>query len=121
MNFPIKHLLTLAIAALPWAALAASHSGGAPMVASPAAPAAAATAAAAVDMTAAEVRKVDKASGKLTLKHEAIKNLDMPGMTMVFQVKDKAMLDKLQTGDKVKFKAVNDAGKFTVTELQPVN
>lgn len=71
------------------------------------------------DMTDGEVRKVDKEAGKLTLKHGEIKNLDMPGMTMIFTVKDKAMLDAVKTGDKVKFKAVNDAGVFTVTEIQP--
>ncbi|MCU0942379.1 MAG: copper-binding protein [Hydrogenophaga sp.] len=79
-----------------------------------------ATPAAAADMTDGEVRKVDKEGGKLTLKHAEIKSLDMPGMTMVFVVKDKAMLDKLKVGDKVKFKAINDAGKFTVTEMQMV-
>ena len=70
------------------------------------------------DMTDGEVRKVDKEGGKLTLKHANIKSLDMPAMTMVFTVKDKAMLDKLKAGDKIKFKAINDAGKFTVTEMQ---
>ena len=74
---------------------------------------------AAPEMTDGEVRKIDIEAGKVTLKHADIKNLDMPGMTMVFVVKDKAMLDKLKTGDKVKFKAINDAGKFTVTEIQP--
>ena len=78
-----------------------------------------AQAAASVDMTDGEVRKIDMEGGKVTLKHADIKSLDMPGMTMVFVVKDKALLDKLKTGDKVKFKAVNDAGKFTVTEIQP--
>jgi len=73
----------------------------------------------AADMTDAEVRKIDLEAGKLTLKHADIKSLDMPAMTMVFVVKDKAMLDKLKAGDKVKFKAINDAGKFTVTEIQP--
>ena len=76
--------------------------------------------AAAAEMTDGEVRKVDKEGGKLTLRHGEIKNLDMPGMTMVFVVKDKAMLDKVKTGDKIKFKAANEAGKFTVTELQVV-
>lgn len=79
-----------------------------------------AAAAASADMTDAEVRKIDMEGSKITLKHADIKNLDMPGMTMVFVVKDKAMLDKLKAGDKVKFKAINDAGKFTVTEIQPV-
>ena len=63
------------------------------------------------------VRKVDKEGGKLTLKHGDIKSLDMPPMTMVFVVKDKTMLDKLKAGDKIKFKAINDAGKYTVTEM----
>ena len=79
-----------------------------------------AQAAPAADMTDGEVRKIDMEAGKITLKHADIKNLDMPGMTMVFVVKDKAMLDKLKAGDKVRFKAINDAGKFTVTEIQPV-
>ena len=70
------------------------------------------------DMTEGEVRKVDKAQSKITLKHAEIKSLDMPPMTMVFNVKDKAVLDSLQPGDKVKFKAVNEAGKITVTDLQ---
>jgi Cu/Ag efflux protein CusF len=43
----------------------------------------------------------------------------MPAMTMVFVVKDKAMIDKLKTGDRVRFKAVNDGGKYTVTDIQP--
>jgi Cu(I)/Ag(I) efflux system protein CusF len=75
---------------------------------------------AATEMTDGEIRKVDKENGTLTIKHAEIKSLDMPGMTMVFQVKDKAMLDKVQAGDKVKFKAANESGKFTVTELEAV-
>jgi len=74
----------------------------------------------AVDMSDGEVRKIDKEAGKLTLKHGEIKNLDMPGMTMVFVVKDKAMLDTLKAGDKIKFKAINESGKFTVTEIVPI-
>lgn len=74
--------------------------------------------AAAGDMTDGEVRKVDKEGGKLTLKHADIKSLDMPPMTMVFVVKDKGMLDKLKVGDKIKFKAISDAGKLIVTEMQ---
>jgi Cu(I)/Ag(I) efflux system periplasmic protein CusF len=72
----------------------------------------------AAEMTDAEIRKIDSEAAKITLKHSAIKNLDMPAMTMVFNVRDKTMLSSLKVGDKVKFKAVNDAGKYTVTELQ---
>ncbi len=65
-----------------------------------------------------EVRKVDKEAGKITLRHGEIKKLDMPAMTMVFRVKDAAMLDKVKAGDKVKFRAEGAAGAFTVTEIE---
>jgi Cu(I)/Ag(I) efflux system periplasmic protein CusF len=73
----------------------------------------------AAELSDGEIRKVDKAAGKLTIKHGPLKNLDMPGMTMVFQVKDQALLDKVQAGDKVRFRAENESGKFLVTEIQP--
>jgi Cu(I)/Ag(I) efflux system periplasmic protein CusF len=69
--------------------------------------------------TDGEVRKVDKANGKVTLKHGPIANLDMAPMTMVFVVKDPAMLARVKTGDKVKFKAEKIQGAYTVTELAP--
>ena len=72
------------------------------------------------DMTDGEIRKVDKEGKKVTIKHAEIKTLDMPAMTMVFKVKDSAMLDKLTAGDKVKFKAVQADGGLWVTELQTV-
>ena len=79
----------------------------------------AASALAQAALTEGEVRKVDKASGKITLKHGEIRNLDMPPMTMVFGVKDKALLDKVKKGDKVKFAADKDkAGDLIVTALE---
>jgi Cu(I)/Ag(I) efflux system periplasmic protein CusF len=69
------------------------------------------------EMTNAEVRKIDKSAKKITLKHEAIKSLDMPGMTMVFQVIDASLLDKVQVGDKVKFKAKQDGSAYVVTDI----
>ncbi len=70
------------------------------------------------DMTDGEVRKVDKDNKKLTIKHGEIKNLDMPGMTMVFQVKDPAMLDQVKAGDKVKFTVEKVGSAFVVTDIQ---
>lgn len=64
------------------------------------------------------VRKIDKDKGKLTLRHEEIKNLDMPPMTMVFTVKDQALLEPLKVGDKVKFNAVRESGKIVLIEVQ---
>ena len=72
------------------------------------------------DMADGEVRKIDKENKKITLKHGVIKNLDMPGMTMVFGVKDAAVFDSLKVGDKVKFKAEQTGTAITVTAIQPV-
>lgn len=69
-------------------------------------------------MTSGEVRKVDKENKKLTIKHGPLKNLDMPGMTMVFQVRDPSMVDKIQVGDKVQFVADKLEGKFTVMQIE---
>ena len=66
-----------------------------------------------------EVRRVDKATGKVTLRHGELKQLDMPPMTMVFEVSDKAMLDSVKAGDKVKFKVIKKDGKMIVTEMKP--
>ena len=66
-----------------------------------------------------EVRKIDEAAGKITLKHGPIKNLGMDvGMTMTFRVKEPAMLKQVKVGDKVEFEAENDASGYTVTKLQ---
>ena len=75
--------------------------------------------AATTEMTQGEVRKVDKENKKITLRHGEIKNLGMPGMTMVFQVKDPVMLDKLQPGDKVLFSAEKAGGAIVVTRIEP--
>lgn len=66
-----------------------------------------------------EVRKIDKAQGKLTLRHGPLQNLDMPAMTMVFRVADPKVLDTLKEGDKVKFTAEKVNGAFTVMSIQP--
>ena len=78
----------------------------------------AAVSAGAADLTDGEVRKVDKEARKITLKHGEIKNLDMPGMTMVFQVDNPALLDKVKAGDKVKFSAAKTGGAYVVTALE---
>lgn len=69
-------------------------------------------------MAKGEVVKVDKAAGKLTIKHGPIKKLDMDqGMTMVFRVADPAMLDKVKAGDKIEFDADRVNGAITVIKM----
>lgn len=107
----LRHLTVAALAlGAAWPALATDVQPQA----QPAAPAAAP----AGDMADGEVRKIDLDAGRITLRHGEIKNLDMPAMTMVFAVKDKALLARVKTGDKVKFRAVQESGKYTVVDLQ---
>jgi Cu/Ag efflux protein CusF len=75
-------------------------------------------AAALANETDGEVRKIDKAQARITLKHGEIKNLDMPPMTMVFRVKDAKLLDAVAVGDKVRFAAEKSTdGNFVVTQI----
>ena len=71
---------------------------------------------AATEMSDGEVRKIDKAAGTVTLKHGDIPSLDMMGMTMVFKVKDRAMLDGVAVGSKVRFRAERQGGSMVVTQ-----
>lgn len=72
---------------------------------------------ASVDRVSGEVIKIDKSAGKITLKHGAIKKLEMDSMTMVFRVSDPAMLDKVREGDKVHFEADRVQGALTVVKI----
>ncbi len=70
------------------------------------------------EMVSAEVKKIDVDAKKITLKHAEIKSLDMPGMTMVFQVKDAKMLDTVKAGDMVKFSVEQTKSGFLVTSIE---
>ena len=64
-----------------------------------------------------EVTKLDKAGGRVTLKHGEIKNLDMPPMTMVYRVSNPRLLDELAVGSRVRFTAEKVDGQYTVTSV----
>lgn len=70
-----------------------------------------------VAYTEGEVKRIDMSLGKITIKHGAIKNLDMPPMTMVFTVKEKSMLKEIAPGDQVRFVVVSDNEKMVITEI----
>ncbi len=72
----------------------------------------------AVARTDGEVRRLDKALGTLTIRHGEIRNLDMPPMSMVFTARDKAQLDAMAVGDKIRFVATNEDGKFIASDIE---
>lgn len=113
MKLSFAVVLSSALVAGPAYAQHHDHSGHVPaaMAASPAGS----------QPTDGTVQKIDKGAGKITLKHGEIKNLGMPPMTMVFRVKDAALLDKVRVGENVTFHAEQpDAGAYTVTAIDPV-
>ena len=90
---------------------ASDHAGHA--MASPSA------ASAEMQMIDAQVKKVDKAAGKVTLSHGPLTNLNMPAMTMVFKVSNAAWLDQMKSGDKIRFMADTVNGAITVVHFEP--
>lgn len=69
-------------------------------------------------LTDAEVKKVDTATGMVTLKHGALENVGMPPMTMAFKAIDAAMVKRVKVGDKVKVRIENVNGTLTIAKLE---
>ncbi|MES2944784.1 MAG: copper-binding protein [Pseudomonadota bacterium] len=97
-------------------AQAASHAGAPTGIAAPKKMLAPTSA----DMAEGEVRKVDVENKKVTIKHGVIKSLDMPAMTMVFAVKDAAVLEQVKAGDRIRFRAEAAGGSAVVTDIEVV-
>lgn len=66
------------------------------------------------------VRKVDTATGNLTIAHGPLEGLGMPSMTMAFRVAERAMLENVKVGDKIRFVPAHVGGELAVTSLQIV-
>lgn len=104
--------LLLTLAAPASAQTASGHDHG------HAAPAQTAATATELPWTDAEVRRIDTAAGKISLRHGEIQNLDMPPMTMVFQMSDPSSLSTLAVGDRVRFTAIQLQGAYTVVQIE---
>ena len=65
-----------------------------------------------------EIKKVDESVDKITIKHAAIPNLNMDGMTMVFKAREPAMVSQVKPGDKIMFSADKVNGQLTVMTIQ---
>ncbi|KQP47651.1 copper-binding protein [Pseudorhodoferax sp. Leaf274] len=70
-------------------------------------------------MATGEVRRIDRAEGRITLRHGPLPNLGMGAMTMVFRAADARLLEGLAEGDKVRFTAERIDGALTVVALEP--
>ena len=66
-----------------------------------------------------EIRKVDKSAKRITIKHGPVPSIEMPPMTMVFQVKDASLLERVKAGDKVRFDAQKIGDQYFVTKIEP--
>ena len=69
-------------------------------------------------MTKGEIRRIDSGTRKLTIRHEAIPDLDMAAMTMAFRVADTVSVDKLKVGDKIRFSLGKVEGKWVVVAME---
>jgi len=63
-----------------------------------------------------EIRRIDADAGKITIKHGAIAELDLPAITLVYLI-DAPLLTGLQPGDKVKFTARRENGQYVVVQI----
>ena len=64
------------------------------------------------------VKSVDRTKSAVTLAHDPVKSLNWPAMTMGFQVKEKALLDKLQQGKKIEFAFVQEGKNYVITSVK---
>jgi Cu/Ag efflux protein CusF len=119
MNSLLTRVLIVALATGPAAAEPATDTTRPHLHDHPAAQAPA-PANAAAPATTGEVRKVDIAAQKITIKHGPIDNLGMSAMTMVFRVSDPAMLTAVKSGDQVKMTVERVDGALTIVALQIV-
>jgi Cu/Ag efflux protein CusF len=71
-------------------------------------------------MAAGEVRRIDAANNKVTIRHGEIKNLDMPPMSMVFVAKPASILKGVQVGDKIRFSAIEENSQYVVTKIEKI-
>lgn len=119
-TMPKQLVIALSLLAPAWPSLAQPHDHHrhhAAPTANPSVTATLSTPASALPLVSAEVRRVDTAAGKVTLKHGEIPNLDMPPMTMVFQMRDPVQWERVKVGDKVRVTIDKVNGAYTVIDL----
>ncbi|MEW6293280.1 MAG: copper-binding protein [Pseudomonadota bacterium] len=64
------------------------------------------------------IKKIDAPTQRVMLAHGRIDSIGMMPMTMMFKVKDPAMLKPLKEGDKVRFQVADIGGSYTITHIE---
>ena len=66
-----------------------------------------------------EVKKIDEGSGSITLKQGPAPSLGFKeDMTLIYSVRDRAMLKQVKVGDAVRFEAESGDSGFMITRMQ---
>lgn len=111
-------LLSLGLLTLPTAGAQTSAPAPTPAQATqPVQPPAPAEPAAAVPMTGGEIRRIDRAAGRVTIRHDEIAHLDMPPMTMAFQASPASLLEGLAAGNRIRFRVERSSGALVITAI----
>lgn len=63
-----------------------------------------------------EVRRIDAQAGKITIKHGAIADLQLPAMSLVYTIAPDLLVG-VQPGDKVKFTAKRENDQYIITKI----
>jgi hypothetical protein len=75
----------------------------------------------ALEWTKGEIRRIDSDNKKITIRHQEIKSLDMPEMSMVFQVENATLLQGFNVNDRIEFVAEMKDKKYFVKEIRKGN
>ncbi len=75
----------------------------------------------AVEWTKGEIRRIDIDNKKITIRHQEIKSLDMPEMSMVFQVENAALLQGYSVNERIEFIAEMKDKKYLLKEIRKSN
>lgn len=65
-----------------------------------------------------EVLGVDREAGEIIIRHGPLPELDMPPMSMAFNVADPQFFSKVRKGDRVRFRAGLVQGRFAITSIE---
>lgn len=73
-----------------------------------------------IDSSEGEITRIDKTAGKVFVKHGDMKKIGMFAMLMVFDIRDAAMLNQVNVGDKVRFTVERNGAQLTVTKIESI-